>query len=80
MQHNWPLLLVTFLLPLLVGFNIQASPTVQKQTTPIRIVSLVPSITETLFALQLPFLLLKSPALDKVQQVQTIDQLAQAGN
>ena len=52
MQHNWPLLLVTFLLPLLVGFNIQASPTVQKQTTPIRIISLVPSITETLFALQ----------------------------
>ena len=52
MQHYWPLFLVTFLLPLHVGSDIQASPILQKKTYPVRIISLVPSITETLFALE----------------------------
>jgi iron complex transport system substrate-binding protein len=51
MRHRRPFFLFTLLATLVIGFNVQATTLWPKHTKPLRIISLAPNITETLFAL-----------------------------
>jgi len=51
MRHHWPLFLFIVLSYFVTGLHAQATTLWPKQAQPLRIISLSPSITETLFAL-----------------------------
>ena len=50
MHHRWPFFIFALLTALVISFNVQATALWPKHAKPLRIISLAPNITETLFA------------------------------